>query len=72
MSRSAVIRTAVEEHLAASREQRISALLLAGYERIPPTTPDEWGSVEEVADASARELMQRLDAEEREAGLEPW
>jgi len=68
LSRSALIREAVEAHLGAS----VGRAIADGYRRIPPATPDEWGDLGDVADASARELLHRLDAEERAAGADPW
>lgn len=72
VSRSAVIREAIEEHLSLSREQVVGRQIVEGYTRIPPATPDEWGDIEGMLDTSAREVMRRLDLEERSAGLEPW
>ena len=72
MSRSALIRLAIDGLLAASREAAITRAIVEGYTRIPPGTPDEWGSLEELADEGTRELLERLDAEERAAGLPPW
>ena len=46
VSRSELIRTAIESYLAADREARIDAAIVAGYERIPPVE-DPW------ADAAA-------------------
>lgn len=43
-----------------------------GYRRIPPATPDGWSSLEELAELATLELMQRLAAEEGEAGFDPW
>lgn len=72
VSRSAVIRDAVERYLDATRRADIGAQIVAGYERIPPGTPDGWGDLDAVADHSARQLTERLDAEEAAAGFEPW
>ncbi len=72
VSRSAVIREAVEQHLDERRHDAIGEAIAEGYRRIPPGTPDEWGNLERVADLSGRETAQRLDQEEREAGFEPW
>jgi metal-responsive CopG/Arc/MetJ family transcriptional regulator len=47
VSRSQVIRTAIEEYLRADREAEIDAAIVEGYTRIPPE-PDPW------AEASAR------------------
>jgi predicted transcriptional regulator len=72
LSRSAVIREAVEEHLAADREAAIGRAIIDGYRRIPPGTPDEWGDLEGMADTAGRETAQRLDGEERAAGFDRW
>jgi predicted transcriptional regulator len=72
ISRSAVIREAIETHIAEREHDAIGEAIAEGYRRIPPGTPDEWGDVELMADISGRELAQRLDQEERDAGLDPW
>ncbi len=72
VSRSAVIREAVEQHLDERRRDAIGEAIAEGYRRIPPGTPDEWGDLERTADIAGRETAQRLDQEEREAGFEPW
>lgn len=46
--------------------------IIDGYTRIPPGTPDEWGDLERLTDECTDELLARLEAEEREAGYEPW
>jgi Arc/MetJ-type ribon-helix-helix transcriptional regulator len=71
-SRSAVIRAAVEEYLAGRQEAELVRQLVEGYRRVPPETPDAWGSLEEFTDQAAGEVFQRLDAEEAAAGQEPW
>jgi predicted transcriptional regulator len=72
VSRSAVIREAIEAHIVAREHDAIGEAIAEGYRRIPPGTPDEWGDIEHLADVSGRETAQRLDAEEREAGFDPW
>jgi Arc/MetJ-type ribon-helix-helix transcriptional regulator len=72
LSRSAVIREAIEDHLAVDQEQLIARQIVEGYTRIPPATPDEWGDIGGLTSTCAREVMQRLDAEEVAQGLEPW
>jgi predicted transcriptional regulator len=72
MSRSAVIREAIESHIAAREHDAIGEAIAEGYRRIPPGTPDEWGDLELMADIAGREAAQRLDHEEREAGFDPW
>jgi flagellar motor switch protein FliG len=71
-SRSALIRTVLEAYLAESRNASIGRQIVEGYTRKPPATPDEWGDPQVLLDRSTADLLQRLDAEEREAGHEPW
>ena len=47
VTRSRVLRTAIEEHLKAAHDAEIDATIIEGYARIPPR-PDRW------AEASAR------------------
>jgi predicted transcriptional regulator len=72
VSRSAVIREAVEDHLAERRHDAVGEAIADGYRRIPPGTPDEWGDLERTADIAGRAAAQRLDLEERDAGFGPW
>lgn len=72
VSRSQLIREAITSHLASDLARDISAQIVAGYERIPQGTPDEWGHPDEFAAAASRETFRRLDAEERAAGHEAW
>lgn len=72
MSRSAVIREAVEEHLAADRDAAIGRAIVEGYRRVPPATPDGWADLASAADRAGSELAQRLDEEERAAGFGQW
>lgn len=67
-SRSALIREAIEEWLAARREQDAVEQWLAGYQRTPVTAPDEWGDLDAEADRHGRELAERLDAEDAASG----
>lgn len=72
ISRSALIRTALEEFLMKEREAMVGERIVEGYERIPPATPDEWGDLEQLTDNAAADVLHRLDAEERGTGHEPW
>lgn len=72
ISRSAVIRQAIEAHLTESVERSIGRRIVEGYERVPPETPDAWGNLADLADSSTAELLERLDVEERKQGLGPW
>jgi len=72
MSRSAVIREAITEHLAAGRQATITRRILEGYQRVPPATPDAWGDLEAHQDEATAEMLQRLDADERAQGARRW
>jgi Arc/MetJ-type ribon-helix-helix transcriptional regulator len=72
VSRSALIRTALEEFLRNDQEAAISRRIVDGYVRIPPETPDEWGDLAETTDRTSLDLLRRLDAEERRQGRAPW
>lgn len=71
-SRSAVIREVLEGHFAQAREAEIGRQIADGYRRVPPGTPDEWGDLESLGDRANRDLLRRLEAEERRAGVGPW
>jgi Ribbon-helix-helix protein, copG family len=72
MSRSALIRIALEEFFQHDREAEISRRIVEGYTRIPPATPDDWGDLAAMTDQAGLDVLQRLDAEERRQGLGPW
>ncbi|MGH9243548.1 MAG: CopG family transcriptional regulator [Acidimicrobiales bacterium] len=72
VSRSAIIREAVASHVADRRDEIVTRAIVDGYRRIPPGQPDEWGDLERLSDQAAIETLQRLEAEERTAGFEPW
>jgi len=71
VSRSALIRRALADYLTEVRASDVGRRIVEGYRAIPPETPDAWGDVA-AADTGTRELLQRLDAEERAAGHAPW
>lgn len=72
VSRSALIRDAVAAFLLESHEAEIARRVVHGYQRIPQGEPDEWGDLVAMTDHTNRELLQRLDEEERSQGLPPW
>lgn len=72
VSRSALIRGVLEESLADEREATVGRRIAEGYKRIPPATPDAWGDLAAMTDGATRDLLHRLDAEERESGEAPW
>jgi len=72
ISRSALVRNALERFLGTDRERAISQAIVDGYTRIPSATPDEWGDLEAMTGQAQIDLSHRLDAEERREGHEPW
>jgi len=72
LSRSAVIRGALEDFLRNDRESQLGEQIIEGYKRIPPETPDEWGDLSKMTDQATVHLLQRLDSEERRQGHKPW
>ena len=72
VSRSALIREAVTSYLENVRSSDVGRAIVNGYLDHPPHTPDEWSDLDSFGDVSALELAQRLDSEERQAGLESW
>ncbi len=72
VSRSQIVREAIEAHLAGDLDEEIARRIIAGYERIPQATADEWGDPERMSSATTRDAHRRLDAEEGAAGHDPW
>ena len=72
LSRSALIRQVLAEHLEDRREAELSRRIIEGYTRIPPGEPDGWGDLAALGDATQADLAARLDEEERAAGHDPW
>jgi hypothetical protein len=50
----------------------VGEAIAEGYRRIPQPTPDEWGDLSKLTEATTAQTFQRLDAEERAAGFDPW
>jgi len=72
MSRSALVREIVEESLGNDQQAIIGRQIADGYRRIPAATPDEWGDLAALRDANTRDLLHRLDSEERQQGRQAW
>lgn len=68
VSRSEVVREAVETYLAASREAELDRQIVEGYTRIPPGREDEWGDLAAQQEASAVEAHASSAASERRRG----
>lgn len=54
VSRSKVIRDAVEAYLHDDREEELERRFREGYARIPAGTPDEWGDPDAFHEALVR------------------
>ena len=72
VSRSALIRSALEEFLRHDHEASTNRQTVDANARIPPAVPDEWGDLAAMADQASANLLRRLDAEGRRQGWEPW
>lgn len=75
VSRSQLIRKAVEAFLAADREAALDRQIVEGYRRMPQSgeyDADEWGDLGQFMTALTVDHFRWLSEEEREAGFEPW
>ncbi|HWD08866.1 MAG TPA: CopG family transcriptional regulator [Actinomycetota bacterium] len=75
VSRSQLIRQALEAYLASDREAELDRQIVEGYTRMPQGGEfdrDEWGDVGAMMNALAAESLRTLDGEERAAGFDPW
>ncbi|MGH8909606.1 MAG: CopG family ribbon-helix-helix protein [Egibacteraceae bacterium] len=75
LSRSQLIREAVEAFLAQDREREIDRQIIEGYTRMPQGGEydiDEWGDLGKTVTALTVDAFRRLDEEERAAGFDPW
>lgn len=71
ISRSALIREALESHFKESKDRLLGEQLIAGYSRIPAGRPDEWGNLEELGAIASAESLAKLRSEESEPRNEP-
>ncbi len=65
VSRSQVVREAVERYTHDEREAEIDRSIVEGYTRIPQES-------DPISDFFTMENMRALDEEERKAGHDPW
>lgn len=75
VSRSAVIRAAVEQLLAEDREADLDRQIVEGYQRSPQGgvfDRDEWGDLGAFVSGLAMAQWRELESEEREADVDPW
>lgn len=75
VSRSHLVRQAVEVFLAGDREAEVDRQIVESYRRMPQGGEhdvDEWGDVERAVTALSAETFRALGEEERDAGFKPW
>lgn len=75
VSRSQLIREAIEAFLASDREAAIDRQIVDGYRRMPQGgeyDADEWGDLGQLVSALMVDQLRQLNEEERQAGFEPW
>lgn len=72
VSRSHLVREAVEAYLRVDLDAELTRRIVDGYRRHPQWEPDEWGDPSALAEQASSEMFRRLDEEERAAGHEPW
>lgn len=75
VSRSRLIREAVEEFLASDRDALIDRQIVEGYTKMPQGgehDADEWGDIARQMTTLAADQMRHLNEEERDSGFEPW
>lgn len=72
LSRSAIIREAVETYLAERREVVLVRSIIEGYRRVPQTEADGWVEMAALADRSTAEMLARLGQEESSHGSGSW
>lgn len=75
VSRSQVIREAVEAFVHADREAAIDRKIIEGYTRMPQGgefDADEWGDLGMFMTALTAEQLRQEAADEQAAGLDPW
>src|SRR5579864_7113300 len=74
VSRSQLIRRAIETYLAADRETELDRQIVVGYTRVPQGgafDEDEWGNLDSFMQAMATETFRQVAREERGAGPDP-
>ena len=75
VSRSQIIREAIEAYLADDQAAMTDRLIVEGYTRMPQGgefDADAWGELGTMATALTADQMRRLNEEERAAGFERW
>lgn len=71
-SRADAVRHALSLWVRTLEQKRHDAEIVAGYDRIPAGTADDWGDLDAALDWGTAAVLSDLDRQEREAGFEPW
>ena len=75
VSRSRLIREAIEAYLAQDREAEIDRQIVEGYARMPQGGEfdrDEWGDLGGMVTGMTAEMLRRTSEEEAAEGHESW
>lgn len=75
ISRSELIRKAIEAYLAKDKQAEIDREIVDAYTRMPQEGEfdrDEWGDLGAMMTTLAEASFKQLEADERAAGFEPW
>lgn len=71
LSRSALIRQALDELLASRRGLALDGAMQSGYDRMPVVAGDQWGDGGS-SDSATRSVLHELTEAEQAAGKDPW
>jgi predicted transcriptional regulator len=75
VSRSQVIRDAIEAYLQSDRAAAIDRQIVEGYTRMPQggqDDADEWGDLATMMTALTMDQLRQLTADERDSGFQSW
>lgn len=75
LSRSQLIRSAIEAFVAGDREAELDRQIVEGYERAPQVETwdrDEWGDLGGAVASLTAETLRAMTADEHEAGADRW
>lgn len=71
-SRADAVRRALDFWIQATKRRRTGEEIVAGYDRIPPGRPHDWGDLDAALDWGTAAALSDLERQEKEAGIEPW
>lgn len=71
-SRADAVRQAVSLWVRTLERRRDGKEIAAGYDRIPPGRPDDWGDLDAALDWGTAAVLSDLERQEQDAGFKPW